>query len=164
MKDEGGMMKGNMKRISITVNGETFEKEIPTGRSLLDFLRVDLNLTGTKEGCGEGECGACSVIVNGRLVDSCLILAVEAEGQEIQTIEGISPHGRLHPLQKAFAEKGAAQCGYCTPGMIMAAKYLLDHNPSPTPEQALKAIAGNLCRCTGYGSIVDAIVSAAKER
>ncbi|MBI2350132.1 MAG: (2Fe-2S)-binding protein [Deltaproteobacteria bacterium] len=152
------------KRIRVTVNGERYEKEVPPAKSLLDFLRTDLNLTGTKEGCGEGECGACSVILNGRLVDSCLILAVEAEGQQIQTIEGISRHARLHPLQKAFAEKGAAQCGFCTPGMIMAAKYLLDHNPSPTAEQVLKAIAGNLCRCTGYGSIVDAVLSAAKER
>jgi len=152
------------KRIRVTVNGERYEKDVSPVKSLLDFLRTDLNLTGTKEGCGEGECGACSVILNGRLVDSCLILAFEAEGQEIQTIEGIGRHDRLHPLQKAFAEKGAAQCGYCTPGMIMAAKYLLDHNPSPTPEQTLTAIAGNLCRCTGYGSIVDAILSAAKER
>jgi len=104
------------------------------------------------------------VIMDGRLVDSCLILAVEADGQTIQTVEGVSRNGRLHPLQKAFAEKGAAQCGYCTPGMIMAAKNLLDHNPKPTAEQALQAIAGNLCRCTGYGSIVDAILSAAKQR
>jgi carbon-monoxide dehydrogenase small subunit len=148
----------------VTVNGERYEKEVSPSKSLLDFLRMDLNLTGTKEGCGEGECGACSIIMNGKLVDSCLILAVEADGQKIQTIEGISRHDRLHPLQKAFAEKGAAQCGYCTPGMIMAAKYLLDHNPSPTAEQVLKAIAGNLCRCTGYGSIVDAVLSAAKER
>ena len=157
-------MAGRTKRIRVTVNGERYEKEVAPPKSLLDFLRMDLNLTGTKEGCGEGECGACTVILNGKLVDSCLILAVEADGQKIQTIEGISRHDRLHPLQKAFAEKGAAQCGYCTPGMIVAAKYLLDHNPSPTPEQALEAIAGNLCRCTGYGSIVDAILSAAKER
>ena len=157
-------MARRTKRIRVTVNGERYEKEVSPSKSLLDFLRMDLNLTGTKEGCAEGECGACSIIMNGKLVDSCLILAVEADGQKIQTIEGISRHDRLHPLQKAFAEKGAAQCGYCTPGMIMAAKYLLDHNPSPTPEQALKAIAGNLCRCTGYGSIVDAILSAAKER
>jgi carbon-monoxide dehydrogenase small subunit len=152
------------RRIRVTVNGETHAKEIPTGRSLLNFLRMDLNLTGTKEGCGEGECGACSVVLNGKLVDSCLILAAEVDGQEVQTIEGIGASGRLHPLQRAFAEKGAAQCGYCTPGVIVAAKYLLDHNPSPTAEEALKAIAGNLCRCTGYGSIVDAILSAAKER
>ena len=157
-------MARRTKRIRVTVNGERYEKEVAPSKSLLDFLRMDLNLTGTKEGCGEGECGACSIIMNGKLVDSCLILAVEADGQKIQTIEGISRHDRLHPLQKAFAEKGAAQCGYCTPGMIMAAKYLLDHNPSPTAEQVLKAIAGNLCRCTGYGSIVDAVLSAAKER
>ncbi|MEK7228697.1 MAG: (2Fe-2S)-binding protein [Candidatus Binatota bacterium] len=157
-------MARRTKRIRVTVNGERYEKEVSPSKSLLDFLRMDLNLTGTKEGCGEGECGACSIIMNGKLVDSCLILAVEADGQKIQTIEGISRHDRLHPLQKAFAEKGAAQCGYCTPGMIMAAKYLLDHNPSPTAEQVLKAIAGNLCRCTGYGSIVDAVLSAAKER
>ena len=157
-------MARRTKRIRVTVNGERCEKEVAPSKSLLDFLRMDLNLTGTKEGCGEGECGACSIIMNGKLVDSCLILAVEADGQKIQTIEGISRHDWLHPLQKAFAEKGAAQCGYCTPGMIMAAKYLLDHNPSPTAEQVLKAIAGNLCRCTGYGSIVDAVLSAAKER
>ncbi len=157
-------MARRTKRIRVTINGERYEKEVSPSKSLLDFLRMDLNLTGTKEGCGEGECGACSIIMNGKLVDSCLILAVEADGQKIQTIEGISRHDRLHPLQKAFAEKGAAQCGYCTPGMIMAAKYLLDHNPSPTAEQVLKAIAGNLCRCTGYGSIVDAVLSAAKER
>lgn len=157
-------MARRTKRIRVTINGERYEKEVSPSKSLLDFLRMNLNLTGTKEGCGEGECGACSIIMNGKLVDSCLILAVEADGQKIQTIEGISRHDRLHPLQKAFAEKGAAQCGYCTPGMIMAAKYLLDHNPSPTAEQVLKAIAGNLCRCTGYGSIVDAVLSAAKER
>ena len=157
-------MKTTKKRISVTVNGESYEKEVAPVKSLLDFLRTDLNLTGTKEGCGEGECGACAVIINGRLVDSCLILAVEADGQTIQTVEGVSQNGRLHPLQNAFAEKGAAQCGYCTPGMIMAAKNLLDRNPKPTAEQALKAIAGNLCRCTGYGTIVDAILSAAKER
>ena len=157
-------MVGHAKRIQVTVNGERYEKEVSPARSLLDFLRMDLNLTGTKEGCGEGECGACSIVLNGRLVDSCLILAVEADAGKIQTIEGIADHGRLHPLQKAFAEKGAAQCGFCTPGMIVAAKFLLDHNPAPTPEQALKGIAGNLCRCTGYGSIVEAILLAAKER
>ncbi len=156
-------MKGTKKRITVEVNGESYEREVTPMKSLLDFLRTDLNLTGTKEGCGEGECGACTVILAGRLVDSCLILAVEADGQAIQTIEGIGRNGRLHPLQKAFAEKAAAQCGYCTQGMIMAAKYLLDHNPSPTAEEALKAIAGNLCRCTGYGSIVDAILSVGKE-
>ncbi len=156
-------MKRSKKRISVTINGEIYEKEVSPSKSLLDFLRTDLNLTGTKEGCGEGECGACTVVLAGRLVDSCLILAVEADGQKIETVEGISRNGRLHPLQKAFAEIGAAQCGFCTPGMLMAAKYLLDHNPSPTPEQVSKAIAGNLCRCTGYGTIVDAVLSAAKK-
>ena len=157
-------MKTPKKRIAVTVNGETYEKEVSPSKSLLDFLRTDLNLTGTKEGCGEGECGACTVVLAGRLVDSCLILAVEADGEEIQTVEGISQNGRLHPLQETFAEMGAAQCGFCTPGMLVAAKYLLDHNTSPTPEQVHKAIAGNLCRCTGYGTIVDAILSAAQKR
>ena len=156
-------MKQSKKRISVTVNGEIYEKEVSPSKSLLDFLRTDLNLTGTKEGCGEGECGACTVILAGRLVDSCLILAVEADGEEIQTVEGISRNGQLHPLQKAFAKIGAAQCGFCTPGMLVTAKYLLDRNPSPTAEQVSKAIAGNLCRCTGYGAIVDAVLSAAKK-
>lgn len=157
-------MKATKKKIALTVNGETYQREVSPSKSLLDFLRTDLNLTGTKEGCGEGECGACTVILGGRLVDSCLILAVEADGEKIQTVEGIRRNGRLHPLQKAFAEIGAAQCGFCTPGMLMAAKYLLDHNPSPTPEEVSKAIAGNLCRCTGYGTIIDAILSAAKKQ
>ena len=151
-------------RIRVKVNGEFYEREIPPSRSLLDFLRLDLNLIGTKYGCGEGECGACSIIMAGKLVDSCLILAVEADGQEVQTVEGVAQDGRLHPVQKKMAEKGGAQCGYCTPGMIMAAVYLLDHNPSPTVEQTLQAIAGNLCRCTGYEPIVEAIMEAAKEQ
>ncbi len=151
-------------RIRVKVNGEFYEREIPPSRTLLDFLRLDLNLIGTKYGCGEGECGACSIIMAGKLVDSCLILAVEADGQEVQTVEGVAQDGRLHPVQKQFAEKGGAQCGYCTPGMIMAAKYFLDHNPSPTAEQVLKGISGNLCRCTGYGAIVEAILEAAKEQ
>ncbi len=157
-------MASRRKKIRVTVNGELYEKEVSPATSLLDFLRLELNLTGSKEGCGEGECGACSIILGERLVDACLILAVEADGQKIQTIEGISSKGRLHPLQKAFAEKGAAQCGYCTPGMIMAAKYLLDRNPSPTSDQVVQAISGNLCRCTGYGSIVEAILLAAREQ
>lgn len=157
-------MKVAKKKIAVTVNGETYEKEVLPSKSLLDFLRTDLNLTGTKEGCGEGECGACTVVLNGRLVDSCLVLAIEADGAKVQTVEGINPKGGLHPLQKAFAKLGAAQCGFCTPGMLVSAKYLLDHNPSPTPEEVSKAIAGNLCRCTGYGTIVDAILAAARER
>ena len=157
-------MAGGTMRIRVKVNGENHEREVQPSRTLLDFLRLDLNLTGTKEGCGEGECGACSVIMGGKLVDSCLILAVEADGQEIQTVEGVAQDGRLHPVQRTFAEKGGAQCGYCTPGMIMAAKYLLDRNPSPTSEQVLQGISGNLCRCTGYGAIVEAILEAAKEQ
>ncbi len=156
-------MKVTKKRISVTVNGEVYERDISPAKSLLDFLRNDLNLTGTKEGCGEGECGACTVVLGGRLVDSCLILAIEADGEKIETVEGIGRNGGLHPLQRAFAEIGAAQCGFCTPGMLMAAKHLLDHNPSPTAEQVTKAIAGNLCRCTGYGAIVDAVLAAAKK-
>jgi carbon-monoxide dehydrogenase small subunit len=157
-------MAGGTMRIRVKVNGEFYEREIPPSRSLLDFLRLDLNLIGTKYGCGEGECGACSIIMAGKLVDSCLILAVEADGQEVQTVEGVAQDGRLHPVQKQFAEKGGAQCGYCTPGMIMAAKYFLDHNPSPTAEQVRKGISGNLCRCTGYESIVEAILEAAREQ
>jgi len=157
-------MAGMTTRIKVKVNEESYEKEVSPTRTLLDFLRLDLNLTGTKEGCSEGECGACSVILGGKLVDSCLILAVEADGQEIETIEGVAKNGRLDPIQKAFAEKGGSQCGYCTPGMIMAAKYLLDHNPSPTAEEVLQAISGNLCRCTGYEPIVEAILEAAKEQ
>ena len=157
-------MAGGTMRIRVKVNGESYEREIPPSRSLLDFLRLDLNLIGTKYGCGEGECGACTIIMAGKLVDSCLILAVEADGQEVQTVEGVAQDGRLHPVQKKMAEKGGAQCGYCTPGMIMAAIYFLDHNPSPTAEQTLQAISGNLCRCTGYESIVEAILEAAKEQ
>ena len=152
------------KRIKMRVNGEVYEREVPPNRSLLDFLREDLSLTGTKEGCGEGECGACSVILNKDLVDSCLILAVEADGQVVETVEGVAKDGILHPVQRAFAEKGGAQCGYCTPGMIMAAKYFLDHHRNPTTQDVLLGISGNLCRCTGYEPIVDAILEVAKER
>ncbi len=150
-------------RITVTVNGEPFREEVPATRSLLDFLRDDLGLTGTKEGCSEGECGACSVILDGRLVDACLILAAEADGQFIETVEGLADGEDLHPLQRAFAAAGAAQCGYCTPGMLMACKSLLDRNPSPTREEISHGIAGNLCRCTGYGTIIHAVMEAAKE-
>ena len=150
-------------RITVTVNGEPYREEVPVTRSLLDFLRQDLDLTGTKEGCGEGECGACSVILDGRLVDACLIFAAEADGRTVDTVEGLADGEALHPLQRTFASAGAAQCGYCTPGMLMAAKALLDRNASPTSEEVAHGIAGNLCRCTGYGTIVQAVMEAAKE-
>ena len=150
-------------RITVTVNGEPCREEVPATRSLLDFVRDDLGLTGTKEGCSEGECGACSVILDGRLVDACLIFAAEADGRCVETVEGLAGGEELHPLQRTFAAAGAAQCGYCTPGMLMACKSLLDHNPSPTREEIARGIAGNLCRCTGYGTIIHAVMEAAKE-
>lgn len=150
-------------RVSVTVNGEPYQEEVAATRSLLDFLRDDLGLTGTKEGCGEGECGACSVILDGRLVDACLIFAAEADGAQVETVEGLADGEALHPLQRTFAKAGAAQCGYCTPGMLMAGKALLDRNPSPSREDAAHGIAGNLCRCTGYGTIIEAVMEAAEE-
>jgi carbon-monoxide dehydrogenase small subunit len=140
------------------VNGEEVEGWVEPRKTLLDFLRDDLDLTGTKNGCGLGNCGACTVLMNGKPVNSCLVLAVEAEGGEILTIEGLSESGELHPIQKAFIEYGAVQCGYCTPGMILSAKALLDENPHPSEKEVRVAISGNLCRCTGYKSIVKAII------
>jgi carbon-monoxide dehydrogenase small subunit len=125
----------------------------------LDFLRDDLNLTGTKKGCDQGSCGACTVLVDGKPINACLVLAMEVDGREILTIEGLSKGKELHPLQEAFIHYGAVQCGYCTPGMILSAKALLDENPCPTEEEVRVAISGNLCRCTGYRKIVDAILS-----
>ena len=156
-------MEAESIRIAVTVNGEAFRQEVPATRSLLGFLRDHLGLTGTKEGCGEGECGACSVVLDGRLVDACLIFAAEADGRCVETVEGLAHGEELHPLQRAFAAAGAAQCGYCTPGMLMACKSLLDGNPTPTREQIAQGIAGNLCRCTGYGTIIQAVTEAAKE-
>lgn len=151
-----------MKRqITLTVNGERHELFIEPNVTLLDAVRDELRLTGAKEGCGTGDCGACSMIVDGRLVTSCLMLAVEAEGADITTIEGLARDGELHPLQRAFIERGAVQCGYCIPGMILAGKALLDTNPRPSEEEIRRAIAGNLCRCTGYTKIVEAIAAAA---
>jgi carbon-monoxide dehydrogenase small subunit len=148
--------------ISITVNGEPYEVFIDSRTTLLQLVREHLGLTGTKEGCSEGECGACSVVLNGRLVDSCLIFAVEAKGGEVQTIEGLASNGELHPVQKAFIECGGVQCGFCTPGMIMASKTLLEKNPHPTEDEIRHALGGNLCRCTGYAKIIDAVQSAAR--
>lgn len=147
--------------ISVTVNDEPYEVFIDSRTTLLQLVREHLGLTGTKEGCSEGECGACSVVLNGRLVDSCLIFAVEAKDGEVQTIEGLASNGELHPVQKAFIDCGGVQCGFCTPGMIMASKTLLENIPHPNEEQIRQALGGNLCRCTGYAKIIDAVQAAA---
>lgn len=148
-----------------TLNGETVNVEVDTRWTLLYLLREVLELTGTKEGCGYGECGACTVIIDGQSVNSCLYPVMEAEGKTITTIEGLaSKDGKLHPLQTAFINEGAVQCGFCTPGMIMSAKALLDANDKPTEEEIKDTIAGNLCRCTGYVKIIDAIKSVAGGR
>lgn len=146
--------------VTLRVNGETYELSIDVRRTLLEVLRDELNLTGTKEGCGTGDCGACTVLLDGTSIASCLTLAVEAQGKEISTIEGLAEDGQLHPVQRAFIEHGAIQCGFCTPGMIMSAKALLDKNPQPTETEAREAISGNYCRCTGYTKIVEAILAA----
>jgi carbon-monoxide dehydrogenase small subunit len=153
-----------MKRpVTLTINGERYELALEPHVTLLDAVRDEARLTGTKEGCGTGDCGACSMIVDGRLVTSCLMLAVEADGADITTIEGLARDGELHPLQRAFIERGAVQCGYCIPGMILAGKALLDANPRPSEDEIRRAIAGNLCRCTGYTKIVEAIAAAAEQ-
>jgi aerobic-type carbon monoxide dehydrogenase small subunit (CoxS/CutS family) len=153
-----------MKELCFIINGKTYTATIDPAMRLLDVIRDVFNLTGTKEGCGEGECGACTVILNGDAVDSCLILAGQAEGCEITTIEGVSRGGELSRLQKAFEQAGAVQCGFCTPGMILSAKALLDKNPVPTREEIRRAVSGNLCRCTGYAKIVKAIeIASGKE-
>ena len=149
--------------ISATVNGEPVEFLCEPQETLLDVLRDRLNLTGSKEGCGSGDCGACSVIVDGRLVCSCLMLGAEAEGHEIETIEGMARGETLHPLQQKFLEHAALQCGFCTPGFLVAAKALLDRNPDPTETEARYWLAGNLCRCTGYDKIIRAVLDAAAE-
>jgi carbon-monoxide dehydrogenase small subunit len=150
-------------KLRFKLNGTWRDVETRPDRILLDLLREDLGLTGTKKGCEEGECGACTVIMNGRAVLSCLIPALKADGAEILTIEGMARPGRLHPLQQAFWEEGAVQCGYCTPGMLLSAKALLDENPQPEVEEMKMAISGNLCRCTGYSKIVRAIQTASKK-
>ena len=149
--------------ISMTVNAEEAAVRVPADRTLADVLRDTLRLTGTKIGCGEGECGACSVVLNGKLVNSCLVLAAECDGAEVLTIEGLAGKGRLHPIQEAFVLNGAVQCGFCTPGMIMAAYALLKENPSPSEEEIKRGLEGNLCRCTGYRKIVDAIEDLARQ-
>ncbi|MEX0801551.1 MAG: (2Fe-2S)-binding protein [Dehalococcoidia bacterium] len=148
--------------ITLTVNGQPREVAVEPHWTLLETVRVHLDLTGSKEGCGTGDCGACSMVVDGRLVTSCLMLAPEAEGAEVTTIEGLSRNGTLHPLQQAFIDTGGVQCGYCTPGMIMAAKNLLDANPRPSLDDIRLGLAGNLCRCTGYAKIYEAVAAAAE--
>jgi carbon-monoxide dehydrogenase small subunit len=148
--------------MTLTVNGTPYEVAVEPRQSLLQLLREELHLTGTKEGCSEGECGACTVLLDGETVDSCLIFALEAQGREVTTIEGLAQGDQLHPVQKAFAEYGAVQCGFCTPGMILAAKALLDSNPHPTELEIRQGISGNLGRCTGYVKIVEAIQAAAR--
>jgi carbon-monoxide dehydrogenase small subunit len=154
-----------MKRIvQVAINGEPRELAVDPYRSLLDVLRMEIGLTGTKKGCDVGDCGACTVIMNGQPINSCLVLAVEVEGSNILTIEGIQEGpDELHPLQDNFMKYGGSQCGFCTPGIIMMAKALLDENPSPTDDEIRFAIAGNICRCTGYTKIIEAIQSAAKD-
>jgi carbon-monoxide dehydrogenase small subunit len=151
-----------MIQIHITVNGKKVELMVKPFQTLLELIREDLGLTGTKEGCGLGECGACTVIVDGKTMNSCLMLAVEADGKEIETIEGLAQGENLHPVQQAFMDEGGLQCGFCTPGMILSAKALLDANPQPTDEEIRRGIAGNLCRCTGYTKIFESIKSAAR--
>jgi carbon-monoxide dehydrogenase small subunit len=148
--------------LRIRVNGEDFEVWIEPWKSLADVLRDELNLTGVKIGCNEGQCGSCTVLIDGKPVKSCLVLAPMVNGKEILTIEGLAKDGRLHPLQEAFIKHFAVQCGFCTPGFILAAKSLLDENPDPTEEEVRKWLAGNLCRCTGYVKIIEAILAVAE--
>ncbi|MBO6556020.1 MAG: (2Fe-2S)-binding protein [Pseudomonadales bacterium] len=148
--------------VSTSINGEPVEYLCDPGDTLLDVLRNELQLTGTKEGCGSGDCGACSVTLNGRLVCSCLVLGVEAEGAEVGTIEGVGANDKLHVIQEKFLEHAALQCGVCTPGLIVSTKALLEENPNPTEEEARYYLAGNLCRCTGYDKIIRAVMDAAE--
>ncbi|SNS60268.1 purine hydroxylase delta subunit apoprotein [Anaerovirgula multivorans] len=151
-----------MKRIQLKVNGKVYEVDIEEDMRLLDVLRDKLHLTGTKEGCGEGECGACTIIMDETTVNACMVMAFQGEGKEIITIEGVKGDHDLHPIQRAFLEEGAVQCGFCTPGMVLSAKALLDQNPSPTRKEIREGISGNLCRCTGYNQIVNAIEKASQ--
>jgi len=151
------------KTIRITLNGKKTALQVSTHRLLLDLLRDEIGLTGTKEGCGTGDCGACTVLLNGKPVNSCLIFSGELDGADIVTIEGLKIGPELHPVQQAFIQDGGVQCGYCTPGMLMMAKALLDENPAPSEEEIRFALSGNLCRCTGYAKIVQAVQDAARE-
>jgi aerobic carbon-monoxide dehydrogenase small subunit len=150
------------QKIQLNVNREVRELKVDLSRTLLEVLRDDLGLTGTKYGCGNGECGACTVLVDGKPVSSCLTMAVAVNGKNITTIEGLEENGKLHPIQQAFIDKGAVECGYCTPGMLLIAKSLLDENPNPTEKEIRDYLRGNLCRCTGYVKIVEAVLEAAR--
>jgi aerobic-type carbon monoxide dehydrogenase small subunit (CoxS/CutS family) len=152
-----------METLTMQLNGEEVTLAIEPDALLVDVLRQQLGLTGTKEACSEGECGACTVLLDGQPVTSCLVPALKAQGREVCTVEGLASDGELHPLQKSFIEHGAVQCGYCTPGMLMSAKALLDRNPHPTEQEIKEAISGNLCRCTGYVKIVEAIKAASSD-
>jgi carbon-monoxide dehydrogenase small subunit len=152
-----------MRSIQMNVNGETYKVEVNPHETLLDVIREKVGLTGTKKGCDTGQCGACTVIMNGKAVNACLVLAVESHGKEILTVEGLARDGHLHPLQEAFVQEGAVQCGFCSPGMLLTAKALLEENPQPTEREVKEAIAGNLCRCTGYVKIVKAILTASEK-
>jgi carbon-monoxide dehydrogenase small subunit len=151
------------RRIAVTLNGERFELDVEARRLLVHFIRDDCLLTGTHVGCDTGNCGACTVLLDGQAVKSCMLLAVQADGGSIETVESLaSADGELHPLQQAFSDRHALQCGYCTPGMLMSAKHLLDRNPSPSEHDVRKALQGNICRCTGYVNIVEAVLEASK--
>jgi aerobic carbon-monoxide dehydrogenase small subunit len=152
------------KRVALTVNGAVHERDVEARRLLVHLIRDDLDLTGTHVGCDTGNCGACTVLLDGAAVKSCMLLAVQADGASIETVESLAQEGELHPLQQAFSDHHALQCGYCTPGMLMSAKHLLDHNVEPTENEIRRAIQGNICRCTGYVNIVEAIAAAAKGR
>lgn len=145
--------------VSLNVNGQSYDLALAPHRTLLDVLREEIGLTGTKRGCDDGDCGACTVLIDGAPITSCMMLAVDAQGKAITTIEGLAANGKLHPLQRAFIDHGALQCGFCTPGMILTAKYLLDENPHPTDEEIREGLAGNLCRCTGYVQILEAVAA-----
>jgi len=149
-------------RIRLTVNGKAFTLDVESNQTLVEVLRDQMGLTGTKVGCGVGDCGSCTVLMNGKAVNSCLVLAGEADGKEVLTIEGVSTEESVHPIQQAFIDQGAVQCGFCTPGMVLSAKALLDQNPKPSESQIRTAISGNLCRCTGYQKIIRAIQDASK--
>lgn len=148
--------------VRLTVNGESHTADVPPMKRLLDLLREDLHLTGTKEGCGEGECGACAVLLDGELVNSCLVPALQANGAVLCTIEGVADGDHLHPIQQCFLERGGAQCGICTPGMILATQHLLEKHPNPTLEEIREGLGGNLCRCTGYMRIFESVQKAAE--